>query len=270
MDGAIAPQIEGATIEALVAVLLLCLARPFGLLFGFYPFAWAFGHAVLLRISIAIALAMPVIAAQSGVLIDILRDAGALIFVTLVVIEFALGFGLAIIASLPLKALEAAGAITDQFRGEFEGAIIGPGGTTLHTSSMLYLAIGMFVFFAMGGLWFLIGGLYETYALWPVGQTLPDFQPFAASFSLNLLDTLMMSAVLIAAPLLLLMVGLDFTLAVAARLARRYGLYDLSFPTKNLAMLIALPIIAMALIQISEDLVFEVRDLPELFERLFQ
>lgn len=270
MDGLEVLSPDEPTVQAFVAALMVCMARPFGLLLGFYPFVWVFGLAVLLRISIAFALALPVIAAEAPELLNVVQSKSMPGFVVLIVVEFALGFGMGILASLPLKALAAAGAVSDQYRGEFEGALSSATGAPMHTSSGLYLAIGTYVFFALGGLWLLIGGLYRTYAIWPVREPLPPFEPFAATLSLGLLDSLMVAGLVIGAPLLLLMLGVDAGLAMAARLGRRYRLFDLSFLAKNLAMLIALPVVAVALVQVAEDMVPGTRDLPEIMNQLFR
>ena len=250
---------------ALYPILIFSILRPLGLLAGFIAISWAMRGAQVLRISIAFCLALPMLPAHHNafetlVLVGPLTEK---LWITLK--EFVIGYALGLLASLPFLALQYAGAITDAFRGENNSTTTDPTGGTLTTFSVAYLVVGFFAFFSFGGFEKLIENLYATYVIWPIGAMIPMLNETAATHAVELLTRSLVMAFRIALPLLALLVMIELSVAVAARLGRRFNFYNLAFPLRNLAAVVTLPLIMWLIWQGSDQIVGQSRDaLPEL------
>lgn len=240
----IAGIVQRHGVESLFPVLIFTALRPLGLLYGFVAFTWGMGQGRVIRVSVAVALGLPTLladAAQIDALLERGRDLGVLV---IGVKEVAIGYALGLFASLPIFALQFAGAVTDAFRGESDGGITDPTGGTMQTFSSLYLVIGLSAFFALGGLWTLTEVLYDTHAVWPMDRMTPPFAGDAALRVSQVLAEMLALTVRVAVPLLVLLAAIELTVAVAARIAKRFGLGEMAFPVKNLAALATLPLTA--------------------------
>ncbi|MFQ6550989.1 EscT/YscT/HrcT family type III secretion system export apparatus protein [Aestuariibius insulae] len=256
--------------EGFYAMLLYTVLRPLGFLFGFLPISWGVGQAVLLRMSIALALGLPMFVVNAPGVEEIIQATLPLLSALAAVKEFGVGYGIGFLASLPFFALQYAGAITDSFRGESDGGQTDPTGGTLQTFSVLYLVIGFSVFFSMGGLWDLVGLLYATYGVWPVSGALPAFTMEAGLVMVDLLQITLVTAIQISIPLLALLVTIEIAISVAARLARKFGFYDMAFPIKNTAAILTLPIVAWFVSSFSETSVVDLSILQNMFEAIIE
>ena len=261
--------IQRTGFEGAYGILAFAAARPLGLLFGFQAFAWAIGTWVSLRLGIAVAIGLPTLMVTLPQIAVLVTEADAIDAAIVAPREFVIGFGLGLLASLPFFALQYAGAVTDAFRGESDGGQTDPsGGGTLQTFSVLYLVIGFAVFFAAGGLWSLVGILYDSYAVWPVEAAAPSLGDEGAMLVLMLLGETLATTVRLALPLLALLLLIEFAVGIAARLGRRTGFYDMAFPTKNLAAILALPMVAWFVHSASDELTQEAFLAGTLLERL--
>lgn len=255
--------------EGVYGLIVFGAARPLGLMFGFKAFAWAIGTAVLLRTGIAIAIGLPTLMLNLPLIEPLVIEAASLSSALIAPREFVIGFGLGFLASLPFFALQYAGAITDSFRGESDGGQTDPsGGGTLQTFSVLYVIIGFAAFFSLGGLWALVGLLYQSYAVWPISAALPPLAGGGAILALMLLAETLATSVRLALPLFATLLVIELAVGAAARLARRTGIYDLSFLSKNLATIMALPLIAWFILSASEVLTDEAFLASDLLSRI--
>lgn len=250
-------------LESVFLFISLNMLRPLGLAFGFIAFAWGMGQSVVTRAGIAIALALPIMVLVAPDFAELRAEASRIEIPLLLIKEFAVGYGLGILASLPFLAMQFAGAITDSYRGENSGGLSDPAGGELPTFGLLFMMIGLYAFFASGGLWHLVAGLYRSYRIWPTVQPLPDFAPDAWRVSASLVDALLRDALVIAAPLLAILIVIDFALAVAGRLAQKFQITQHDFTLKNLAAILSLPILALYVDRVSEgSLADALRALP--------
>lgn len=239
----------GLPTEALALFLALTVARPLGLFFGFVAFGWAMQQSFLLRIGLAFAIGLPVSIALRPEIAALATQATLLDLVLLVPKEFALGYGLGILASLPLLALQIAGEITDNFRGEGDSGLTDPTGGRSSTWGTWFLVIGILVFVLGGGLQALIGVLYESYLTWPATRMLPPLTMASVGTVLDLLAQMLRAAILVAAPLLIILMAVELSLAIASRLAQRYQLMSLEFAAKNLVAVLLMPVMVAFLLQ---------------------
>ncbi|MEP3299203.1 MAG: flagellar biosynthetic protein FliR [Pseudoruegeria sp.] len=243
----------GLTPETYILFLLLAIFRPLGLLYGFTLFSWGFGQGLMMRIGVSFAFGILVFWNSADVFISIAETTTIQKTVLILAIEYAIGFGLGTMASIPFHALKYAGAITDTYRGENNSGITDPSGGTLSSFSVLYFIAGAVVFTQAGGFYVMIDNLYTTYTMWPIGTAGIEFNEDAWRLGPQILQRSLLSSIAIAAPLLIIFLAIDFALAVAAKLAPRFNLYDNSFIGKNIAAVLSLPIIAFYLIRISTE-----------------
>ncbi|GGG84115.1 hypothetical protein GCM10011415_37720 [Salipiger pallidus] len=245
MDDLAAERFLALPFESAFLFIALNMLRPMGLTFGFVAFSWGLGQSVTVRAGIALALALPLMILSAPGFAD-LRDGvqGAALPIMLVK-EFALGYALGLLAGLPFLGLQFAGAVIDTYRGENAGGAPDPAGGQLPTFGLLFLIIGLFGFFASGGLWRLVGALYDSYDMWPAAQHLPRFAADTGTQLGAMVDGLLRDALVIAAPLMAILLAIDFALAVADRLSQRLRLTEHAFTSKNLAAMLSLPLMAL-------------------------
>ncbi len=256
--------------EVLFLVISLGMLRTLGLSFGFMAFNWGLGTSITVRAGIAMAIGSPLMLANLDTVIEISNSATRFELAVLSPKEFAIGYGLGILASLPFLVMQYAGAVTDSFRGESDSGIQDPSGGTFQTFSVFYVVIAFFVFFSMGGLWDLFANLYRSYEIWPLETLYPKLGADAGLTALQLLDDTMHSAVLVAGPLLIILMAIELILIVAAKLARKFGLYDLSFLAKNAVAILSLPLLAIFILKMSNELTPEAIENLRKFEGFFQ
>ena len=241
------------TPEAAFLFVALGMLRPMGFLFGFSVFSFGMGMSVTVRAAAAIAISLPTTLVYLDALAAVAADGKLRVFIVLLPKEFLLGYGYGVIAILPFIALQYAGSISDAYRGESNSGINDPIGGQLSTFGLLYFLIGLFVFFDSGGLWLLVEGLYRSYEIWPVDRALPAFDRDAWLMAARLTAGMLRDALIVAAPLLILLLATDFCLAIAARLAQKFQPWDNSFILKNLIAVGSLPLLALYIERMSGD-----------------
>lgn len=258
---------EGA--QAIYPILLFTLLRPLGLVFGFVAFTWAVGRARVLRMSIATGLGLPTLAVHADQLAAVVAIEATASLALLAGKEFLIGYAMGFLASLPFFALQFAGAITDAFRGETDSGLIDPMGGTLQTSALLYVLIGLSVFAAAGGLWGLVTILYGSYDVWTLTAPLPRLDAGALGIAMDAFGAMLLLTVRTALPLLALLLAIEFVAAVAARLAKKFGLQDLTFTAKNLVTILMLPVIAWFVLRVAEPATAQVETALAVLALLF-
>ena len=96
--------------------------------------------------------------------------------------------------------------------------------------------------------------VYSSYQIWNVNDLLPAFPQITGRRVGDFLASSLRTGLLLAMPVFLLLALCELSVIVAARLGRKMGLYDLAFMSKNLVMIITLPLIATILVMNSPDL----------------
>lgn len=239
--------------ESYVLFLIVMLFRPLGLMYGFTLFSWGLGANLMIRIALSFALGMLVFWNQSDLFVTIADTKSIREIVFILMIEFALGFGVGGMASAPFHALKYAGAITDTYRGENNSGLEDPSGGTLSTFSVLYFITGSVVFCQSGGFYVMVNNLYSTYMIWPIGSESIAFKSDGWLLGVQLIQRSLLTGIAVAAPLLIIFLSIDFILAVAAKLAPRFNIYENSFLFKNIAAIVSLPVLAFYLLRISDS-----------------
>lgn len=89
---------------------------------------------------------------------------------------------------------------------------------------------------------FLLGALYESYHWWPLTASTPVPANVLESFALQQTDSLMQTTAKLAAPMMLMLLLVDFAFGFAAKSAQKLDLMTLSQPVKG-----ALTVLMLAL-----------------------
>lgn len=158
--------------------------------------------------------------------------------------EMFLGACLGYVASTVFWVAQTAGTIVDDIAGYNNVQMTNPlrgDQSTPVASTLLNLAVTLF--YAAGGMLFLLGVVFESFHWWPLGEMLPSVQGVAQSFLLQQTDTIFSSAVKLVAPIMAMMLMIDAGLGLLARAADKLEPVSLGQPVKGavaLLMLIAL------------------------------
>lgn len=175
-------------------------------------------------------------------------------WIAMFVKEAVVGVAIGVLFGIFLWAFEAAGQVIDTQIGATVAQVTDPlsGQQTSLTGAFLG-RLANYVFMAAGGLMLLMGVLIESFALWPIGQPLPDLaqagvQLFTAEFSNFLRLTL-----LIAAPMLVVLFIIDSVLGLVNRYAQQLNVFFLSMSLKALASVAILLIMVSFLVQLLID-----------------
>lgn len=250
-------RFSGAPPESVLLFISIATLRPLGLLFGFMAFAWGMGRGIMVRGAVGFALGMPMAVAGVDQIVSLIERGSPFEMALILPKEMIIGFVLGFLASLPFFALKAAGAISDAFRGESDSGHADPNGGSVPTWGLVFLILGFFAFFGSGGLWELIEMLYQSYDIWPIAAPLPEMTGTSIILIGDLVTAIFSQALLIAAPLLILLIAVDFILITASRMAQRFQLYGNEFAVKNLAAILALPLMVMYVARIVDDHVLD-------------
>jgi|GEM_PF-6875508 len=235
-------------------LLVLALLRPFGLMFGFLPFYWAFGPDAMIRTSIALTIGLPTLAASATEIDQLITQGGFAQMAIIAPKEVALGLLLGFFLSLPFWALRYAGAIIATYKGEADGGFETPQDGTITSIERLFEVIAIAAFVYAGGFWLTVTTLYSTYDIWPLTSAMPSIDPMATTILFDALNATLMITVQTALPLLIILFLVDFVLSIGARMARRYQLGDMAFLLKNLTVLLLLPVIVYMVWRINTDI----------------
>lgn len=135
-----------------------------------------------------------------------------------------------------LWALEAAGQIIDTKVGATLAQIVDPlsGHQTSLNGALLGRLAGI-VFIFSGGLSLLVQVVMESYALWPIGATMPRLDPRGLALFESEFGRLMLLATIFAAPVLTVLFLIDMTLGLMNRFAQQLNVFTLSLSIKSYA-----------------------------------
>ncbi|CAM4083356.1 Putative type III secretion system protein [Bordetella tumbae] len=169
-----------------------------------------------------------------------------LAFVGMLGVEMIVGMLLGAVYGVPIWAAEAAGELIDLQRGSTMSQLLDPmSATESSVTATLFSILVIALFFLSNGLFVLLRGIYDSYAIWPVGELFPALQEGTGLAVLGLLDHVLALAVLMVAPLMVAILVADLLLAYLSRMAPSLHVFDLSMPVKNL-LFVVLMVLYMA------------------------
>lgn len=244
--GAAFAQLFDVLLAPMVA-LGLGTARLFAV-FAVNPLFTRFGLTGILRGGIAFALALPLLPMLTPQVAE--AGPGGFVLMALLVKEAAVGIVIGLVTGVPFWAAEAAGEFIDQQRGSEAATIPDPSQANEAgiTGTLLGLTL-IAVFFLSGGMSLLAGAIYESYAIWPPLEAVPRFSAEAGIRTLALLDSLMRTGLILAAPIIIALLLAELALALVGRFAPALNVFDLAMSVKGIVFVVALPLYGIFLPQ---------------------
>ncbi|MDR3096679.1 MAG: type III secretion system export apparatus subunit SctT [Paraburkholderia sp.] len=234
------PQL-GTLIVGYITLLGVCSLRLFIVMFMFPPTAdgvlqGVVRNAVVVLFSAYVAYGQPV---------SFIQELRGVTLFEVGVREAMIGVVLGYAASIVFWVAESAGTYIDDLTGYNNVQITNPMRQEQSTPTATLLAqIASVSFWALGGMTFLLGTLYESYHWWPLNSTTPVAGNIIESFVLHQTDTLMQTVAKLAAPMMFILLLIDFAFGFAAKSASKLDLMTLSQPVKGAVTVLMLALFA--------------------------
>jgi type III secretion protein T len=159
----------------------------------------------------------------------------------LVLKELAIGVLLGLPVATTAWGVEAAGFFIDNQRGSAMASSLNP--ATGNQTSPMGILLGQAYttwLFLTGGFLLMMRVLYQSERLWPLWRFTPALGPGFGTAMLNVLDGVMLLAVLIAGPAIIAMFLTEFGLALTSRFAPQLQVFFMAMPLKSAAGLLVL------------------------------
>jgi len=221
---------HGLQFSQYLAVWGVCSLRLFALMTLFPPTSDGVLQGVV-RNGVALSFSMFVAAGQPdsfGVSLT------GLTLLTIGLRETFIGIVMGFAASTVFWVAEGAGIYVDDLAGYNNVQITNPLREEQSTPTGTLLAqVASVAFWTFGGMTFLLGALYESYHWWPLSAATPVPANVLESFVLQQTDSLMQTTAKLAAPMMLMLLLVDFAFGFAAKSAQKLELMTLSQPVKG-------------------------------------
>lgn len=249
-------------------VLIAGMARFLGALFGLWGLYFVLGPAAILRTVIALVVSAPMMLAQSGALIELATTSSQYGLFFIPVREFVIGFALGLLMSLPFFAVLAAAMLIDQYSGDFAPGLQAPEGQTVGAYSMLNVVMIMFLFVEAGGFLILVSIVYDSFAALPPAQPGLSLAPDFGAVLGDILQSVMISLVFLALPIMTILLLLEFGINMMARVTEKIKLPSIDFLAKNIALAVLMPVLVLGLIRMMQNQLNTAADPLDLLQRL--
>jgi len=143
---------------------------------------------------------------------------------------------------------QTAGTIVDNMAGfnnvQMSNPLQGDQNTPIG-NTLLNLAVTLF--YAAGGMLFLLGVVFESFRWWPLGATLPDMSAVAESFLLQQTDSIFSTAVKLAAPVMMTLFLIDAGIGLLSRAADKLEPASLGQPIKGAVAILMVTALVIAM-----------------------
>jgi len=155
--------------------------------------------------------------------------------------EVFLGIVIGFLSGAPFWIASSVGFIVDTQRGTGMGEIFDPNlGTQTSPLGAMLSEVIVTLFYVSGGLFLFLGMMFEGYRLMPIESFFPRFIPYFPEFFLAFADQLMRLIAILAAPMVICMFLVDFSLGLVNRFAPSLNVFFLSMPIKSALSLLVL------------------------------
>ncbi|RWR00988.1 type III secretion system protein [[Pantoea] beijingensis] len=187
----------------------------------------------MVRSAIIVSLSLFLVPALQPVLSVLSKDPYVLLGIAMK--EIVIGMFLGILLSVPFWIFESVGALFDNQRGAMSGGqlnpALGPDVTIIgHMLQQWFIMLLMLGF----GLTVMTQVIWDSYRLWPLESWLPTFSAKGFSYFLDLLADMFTKSVLFAAPLVLVLMLIDFCIGVLSVYSQQLQASTLSVPLKSI------------------------------------
>ncbi|GGE35922.1 hypothetical protein GCM10007276_11720 [Agaricicola taiwanensis] len=254
-------------LEDYILVLGFAMARFIGFV-SIMPIFTRMGIDMLLRGGIALGFAIPVVPYVFATMEQGHLPGGMMVGM-LIMKEVAIGVVLGIIFGIPIWAAETAGEVMDLQRGASSAQLFDPLFLSELNITGTFLSIIMVaLFFTSGAFMMMLGGVYDSYALWPIDQLWPLLDTSSANIALNLLDRLFSMAIILAGPIIITLLITDISLAFVSRAAPSLQVFDLSLSVKNAVFVILMVAYCAFMIEYMNGNTAFLLEIPDFLENM--
>ena len=171
--------------------------------------------------------------------------------------EALIGYLLGFFAAVPFWIAENVGNFIDNQRGATMGEVYSPlSGAQVSTTGIFFTQIVSTVFFTSGAVFLLLAAIYKSYGVWPVFSDTFSFAPDAPAQILGAADEMVRTAVIVSAPVIIVMFLATIGLGLVNRTAPQLNVFFLSMPVKSalgIAMLIVYLPFVMDMLMYTKD-----------------
>lgn len=174
----------------------------------------------------------------------------------LILKEAFVGFVLGFLIAIPFWTMEAVGFLIDNQRGASISDTLNPlTGSDTSPLGLLFNQVFLIYFLLSGGMQLVLGILYDSFHYWSVMSWVPRLHIDFSTFFLGQLDRLVRFAVILGAPVLILMFVAEFGLALVNRFTPQLQVFFLAMPIKSaLAFFILVLYIGTMMEYVGEDI----------------
>ncbi|MEO1525616.1 MAG: type III secretion system export apparatus subunit SctT [Planctomycetota bacterium] len=161
--------------------------------------------------------------------------------VAIIVKEIVIGILIGFVAAKVFFVALGVGFFIDNQRGASMASAMDPasGEQTSPLGNFLNQAV-ICLFYTSGGFLAFMTLMFESYVIWPVDEYFPSFNDAYPSFFLGVVDDLMATIVLFAAPVVITVFVSEFGLGLMNRFAPQMNVFSLSMPVKSLVAMTVL------------------------------
>ena len=175
----------------------------------------------------------------------ILEQGDAMVLVGIGVKEALIGVVLGFAASSIFWAAECVGTYVDDLTGFNQLQVMNPtNGQQTSLTSTLLSQFAIAAFWALGGMTFLLGAIYESYNWWPLAKLAPSGGQMLESFVLQKTDSLMETVAKLATPLMLLLLLVDIGFGFTGKVSQKLDFHSMAQPVKGALTILLLALMA--------------------------
>ncbi|MBY4831452.1 type III secretion system export apparatus subunit SctT [Burkholderia dolosa] len=168
--------------------------------------------------------------------------------------EALIGVGLGFAASAVFWAAESVGTYVDDLTGFNQLQMQNPSqGQQTSLTSTLLSQFAIAAFWCLGGMTFLLGAIYESYAWWPLANLTPAGGSVLESFVLTKTDSLMETVAKLATPMMLMLLLIDIGFGFTGKVSQKLDLPSLAQPVKGALTILMLALMAAIFIDQVRD-----------------
>ena len=185
--------------------------------------------------------------------------------------EVFLGLLMGFMAAKAFWIATSVGFFIDNQRGASMASVFDPamGEQTSPLGEFLQHSV-MAIFYVGGGFLLFLGGLFESFAVWPVASYFPNFSSELPLYFLSILDDLVRTVVVLAAPIVITVFLSEFGLGLMNRFAPQLNVFFLAMPVKSLVAILVLILYVPTLMVLFNEEHVAPQSLFEAFGRILQ
>jgi type III secretion protein T len=184
----------------------------------------------------------------------LLEQGDATVLVGIGLKEALIGVGLGFAASTVFWAAESVGTYVDDLTGFNQLQMQNPSqGQQTSLTSTLLSQFAIAAFWCLGGMTFLLGAIYESYAWWPLAGAIPSGGTIFEAFVLMKTDSLMETVAKLATPMMLLLLLIDIGFGFTGKVSQKLDLPSLAQPVKGALTILMLALMAAVFIDQVRD-----------------